>query len=199
MSPTSTRPRAKALRRQPEAPVDHDMQAPAPIFLYTDFGSADLYVGQVKAVLHAEAPGIPSSICSTTRRISTSPRARISWPRCRSACRRPRSRLQWSILAWAAHGLRSQSKPKAAGSSVPTTVSCPSSPTARAGAAASRSPGCPNRSRSRSMDAIFSRPLQHASHAARSTGESSRRKRWTSRWMPGTSRRSSTSITTATP
>jgi len=27
----------------------------APIFLYTDFGSADLYVGQVKAVLHAQA------------------------------------------------------------------------------------------------------------------------------------------------
>jgi S-adenosylmethionine hydrolase len=29
-----------------------------PIFLFTDFGSADLYVGQVKAVLHAEAPRI---------------------------------------------------------------------------------------------------------------------------------------------
>jgi S-adenosylmethionine hydrolase len=29
-----------------------------PIFLFTDFGSADLYVGQVKAVLHAEAPEI---------------------------------------------------------------------------------------------------------------------------------------------
>ena len=28
----------------------------APIFLYTDFGSADVYVGQVKAVLHAQAP-----------------------------------------------------------------------------------------------------------------------------------------------
>ena len=27
------------------------------IFLYTDFGSGDIYVGQVKAVLHAEAPG----------------------------------------------------------------------------------------------------------------------------------------------
>lgn len=33
------------------------MDTPAPIFLYTDFGSADIYVGQVKAVLHAEAPG----------------------------------------------------------------------------------------------------------------------------------------------
>lgn len=30
-----------------------------PIFLYTDFGSADVYIGQVKAVLHAEAPGSP--------------------------------------------------------------------------------------------------------------------------------------------
>ena len=29
------------------------------IFLYTDFGSADLYVGQVKAVLAREAPGVP--------------------------------------------------------------------------------------------------------------------------------------------
>jgi len=29
-----------------------------PIFLFTDFGSADLYVGQVKAVLHAEAPEV---------------------------------------------------------------------------------------------------------------------------------------------
>jgi S-adenosylmethionine hydrolase len=27
-----------------------------PIFLFSDFGSADLYVGQVKAVLHAQAP-----------------------------------------------------------------------------------------------------------------------------------------------
>ena len=40
-----------------------------PIFLYTDFGSADLYVGQVKAVLHAAGARIaPSSIFSTTRR-----------------------------------------------------------------------------------------------------------------------------------
>jgi len=31
----------------------------APIFLYTDFGSADIYVGQVKAVLHAQAPASP--------------------------------------------------------------------------------------------------------------------------------------------
>lgn len=29
----------------------------APIFLFTDFGSADIYVGQVKAVLHALSPG----------------------------------------------------------------------------------------------------------------------------------------------
>lgn len=27
--------------------------------LFTDFGSADLYVGQVKAVLHRDAPGVP--------------------------------------------------------------------------------------------------------------------------------------------
>ena len=32
------------------------MRAQPPIFLFTDFGSADIYVGQVKAVLHAEAP-----------------------------------------------------------------------------------------------------------------------------------------------
>jgi S-adenosylmethionine hydrolase len=32
------------------------MCAAAPIFLFTDFGSADLYVGQVKAVLHEAAP-----------------------------------------------------------------------------------------------------------------------------------------------
>ena len=31
----------------------------APIFLYTDFGSADVYVGQVKAVLHAHAASSP--------------------------------------------------------------------------------------------------------------------------------------------
>jgi len=31
----------------------------APIFLFTDFGSADIYVGQVKAVLHAQAPDSP--------------------------------------------------------------------------------------------------------------------------------------------
>ena len=35
------------------------MRARAPIFLFTDFGGADLYVGQVKAVLHAEAPHVP--------------------------------------------------------------------------------------------------------------------------------------------
>jgi S-adenosylmethionine hydrolase len=29
------------------------------IFLFTDFGDADLYVGQVKAVLHSYAPGVP--------------------------------------------------------------------------------------------------------------------------------------------
>jgi len=28
-----------------------------PIFLFTDFGSADIYIGQVKGVLHARAPG----------------------------------------------------------------------------------------------------------------------------------------------
>ena len=28
-----------------------------PVFLFTDFGSADIYVGQVKAALHAHAPG----------------------------------------------------------------------------------------------------------------------------------------------
>jgi S-adenosyl-L-methionine hydrolase (adenosine-forming) len=28
-----------------------------PVFLFTDFGSADIYVGQVKGVLHARAPG----------------------------------------------------------------------------------------------------------------------------------------------
>jgi S-adenosyl-L-methionine hydrolase (adenosine-forming) len=32
------------------------MATSAPIFLFTDFGSADLYVGQVKAVLHRAAP-----------------------------------------------------------------------------------------------------------------------------------------------
>jgi S-adenosylmethionine hydrolase len=31
----------------------------APIFLFTDFGSADIYVGQVKAVLHALSPESP--------------------------------------------------------------------------------------------------------------------------------------------
>lgn len=31
----------------------------APVFLYTDFGAADIYVGQVKAVLHANAPASP--------------------------------------------------------------------------------------------------------------------------------------------
>lgn len=31
----------------------------APIFLYTDFGAADIYVGQVKAVLHEQAPASP--------------------------------------------------------------------------------------------------------------------------------------------
>jgi S-adenosylmethionine hydrolase len=31
----------------------------APIFLFTDFGSADIYVGQVKVVLHALSPGSP--------------------------------------------------------------------------------------------------------------------------------------------
>ena len=35
------------------------MRAHAPIFLFTDFGGTDLYVGQVKAVLHAEAPHVP--------------------------------------------------------------------------------------------------------------------------------------------
>jgi S-adenosyl-L-methionine hydrolase (adenosine-forming) len=30
-----------------------------PVFLFTDFGSADIYVGQVKAVLHARVPGSP--------------------------------------------------------------------------------------------------------------------------------------------
>ena len=30
-----------------------------PIFLFTDFGSADIYVGQMKAVLHAHAPESP--------------------------------------------------------------------------------------------------------------------------------------------
>jgi S-adenosylmethionine hydrolase len=30
-----------------------------PIVLFTDFGSADLYVGQVKAALEREAPGVP--------------------------------------------------------------------------------------------------------------------------------------------
>ena len=32
------------------------MTATAPIFLFTDFGTADLYVGQVKSVLHEAAP-----------------------------------------------------------------------------------------------------------------------------------------------
>ncbi len=29
------------------------------IFLFTDFGATDIYVGQVKAVLHQRAPGVP--------------------------------------------------------------------------------------------------------------------------------------------
>ena len=29
------------------------------IFLFTDFGSADIYAGQVKAVLHERAPKVP--------------------------------------------------------------------------------------------------------------------------------------------
>jgi S-adenosyl-L-methionine hydrolase (adenosine-forming) len=33
------------------------MNTATPIFLFTDFGSADLYVGQVKSVLHGAAPG----------------------------------------------------------------------------------------------------------------------------------------------
>jgi S-adenosylmethionine hydrolase len=33
------------------------MCAAAPIFLFTDFGSADIYVGQVRAVLYARSPG----------------------------------------------------------------------------------------------------------------------------------------------
>ena len=32
------------------------MCAAAPIFLFTDFGSADIYIGQVRAVLHARSP-----------------------------------------------------------------------------------------------------------------------------------------------
>lgn len=32
------------------------MSAAAPIFLFTDFGSADVYLGQVRAVLHARSP-----------------------------------------------------------------------------------------------------------------------------------------------
>jgi S-adenosylmethionine hydrolase len=35
------------------------MPAAAPIFLYTDFGSADIYVGQIKGVLHGGAPDSP--------------------------------------------------------------------------------------------------------------------------------------------
>ena len=35
------------------------MTAPLPIFLLTDFGTRDAYVGQVKAVLSARAPGAP--------------------------------------------------------------------------------------------------------------------------------------------
>ncbi len=35
------------------------MTAPLPIFLLTDFGTADSYAGQVKAVLTARAPGAP--------------------------------------------------------------------------------------------------------------------------------------------
>jgi S-adenosyl-L-methionine hydrolase (adenosine-forming) len=35
------------------------MSAGAPIFLYTDFGSTDIYVGQVKAALQFEAPASP--------------------------------------------------------------------------------------------------------------------------------------------
>jgi S-adenosylmethionine hydrolase len=35
------------------------MSAGPPIFLYTDFGSTDIYVGQVKAVLQSDAPASP--------------------------------------------------------------------------------------------------------------------------------------------
>lgn len=35
------------------------MHAPAPIFLFTDFGGTDLYVGQVRTVLYADAPHVP--------------------------------------------------------------------------------------------------------------------------------------------
>jgi S-adenosylmethionine hydrolase len=35
------------------------MTAVAPIFLYTDFGSADIYVGQVKGVLYGAGPASP--------------------------------------------------------------------------------------------------------------------------------------------
>lgn len=38
-------------------PDGRDMHAQPPIFLFTDFGSADIYVGQVRAVLHAQSPG----------------------------------------------------------------------------------------------------------------------------------------------
>ena len=35
------------------------MTLPLPIFLLTDFGTHDTYVGQVKAVLSARSPGAP--------------------------------------------------------------------------------------------------------------------------------------------
>lgn len=38
--------------------MTHDAR-PSVIFLFTDFGSADIYVGQVKAVLAAQAPRVP--------------------------------------------------------------------------------------------------------------------------------------------
>lgn len=37
-------------------PEGGHMSAAAPIFLFTDFGSADIYVGQVRAVLHTRSP-----------------------------------------------------------------------------------------------------------------------------------------------
>lgn len=45
----------QCLLRQPQPEV-YNLRM---IFLFTDFGAADLYVGQVKAVLHERAPKVP--------------------------------------------------------------------------------------------------------------------------------------------
>jgi len=47
------------------------------IFLFTEFGAHDIYVGQLKAVLTKQAPGIPTFDLLTMPKRSPSSRPRI--------------------------------------------------------------------------------------------------------------------------